>query len=144
MSRSFGSYSPVVPMNVTWEESIILEDSLGDPVNLAGYDVRTQFYLERPLRTPITGVPVVLPVAEVTTEDYYITPPVWPVFEGATIATPADGKITLAVTTTQLWTFSPTNEKVKLFWAIILVNKTTGYAIPVVEGRVTFKPTNTL
>ena len=29
MARTFGTYSPVVPLGTTWEESLVLEDADG-------------------------------------------------------------------------------------------------------------------
>lgn len=44
MARTFGTYSPVVPLGTTWEESLVLEDADGMPIDITGYDVRAQLY----------------------------------------------------------------------------------------------------
>lgn len=145
MARTFGSYSPPVPLGVTWEESLILEDRLQQPVDLSGYDVRAQFYTDMPIRDPDTGIATVPPVLEITSPDWYVSSPTWPVVEGADIPDPASqGLITIAVDVDDLWTFSPTNAKAKFFWSIVLVNPDTLKAIPVVEGRPIFLPARTI
>lgn len=142
MARSFGSYSPAVPLGVTWEETLVLEDADGTPIDLTGYAVHAQLRAVVPGRA--SGVATTDPVLELTSADFYATPPSWPVVEGLEIATPANGTITLSVATADLWTASPDNAKRKLYWSIVLVNPDTTYAIPVVQGKVSFLPARTL
>jgi len=142
MARSFGEYSPAVPLGVTWEESILLEDENGSPVDLTGYDVRAQLRAVVPVVA--AGVPLTYPVMEITTAGYYGTAPAWPVVEAFTIADPTDGTITLRVDVDDLDAISPSNAKAKLLWSIVLVNKNTGYAIPLVTGKPVFLPATTL
>jgi hypothetical protein len=146
MARTFGSYSPAVPLNTTWEESIILEDEKLAPVNLTGYGARIQFYADRPVRDPNTGLATVPPIAEITTAGVYPGPaPAWPVIVGATIATPANGTLATRVDVADIWLFSPTNAKRKLYWSILLVNPANAnYTIPVVQGKPVFLPATTL
>lgn len=145
MARTFGVYSPSVPLNVTWEESMLLQAADGTAVDLTGYDVRAQFYADLPIRDVTTGIAIVPPILELTTPSWYVVPPPWPVIEGADIPSPAtQGLITTALEPEDLWTFSPTNEKVTLFWSIVLVNPSTLYTIPVVQGRVTFLQARTI
>ena len=142
MARTFGSYSPSVPLGLTWEESIALDDENGDAVDLTGYDVVVEIYAAQPVRDPDTGLATVEPVLQITTADYHAEAPDWDVSEGASIPTPANGTILLAVEPADVWLLSPTNEKTKLFWAIILVNPDTDYRIPVVSGMVSVTPSN--
>lgn len=142
MARTFGSYSPSVPLGLTWEESLTLEDEAGDVVDLTGYDVVAEIYAEVPVRDPDTGLATVEPVLQITTAGYHAGAPAWDVSEGASIPTPANGTILLAVDPDDVWLLSPTNAKVKLFWAIVLVNPDTDYRIPVVTGKVSATPSN--
>jgi hypothetical protein len=50
----------------------------------------------------------------------------------------------LAVPADDTWTLSPDNAKRKLVWDVRLVNPDTGYAIPVVQGKVTLLPARTV
>lgn len=143
MARQFGSYSPVVPLGVTWEETIVLENEDGVPVDLTGYAVRAQLYVEAPERDPVTGVAIVAPVMEITTADYYATPPAWPVVVGWTVDDPTDGMLKLRIDVADLWTLSPNNEKAKLRWSVLLVDD-AGYAIPTVQGAVVLLRAGTL
>lgn len=138
MARAFGSYSPAVPLGTTWEESIALEDENGDAINIADYDVRAQLREELALRDADTGNAAADAVLELTTPGHYATPPAWPVFEALSVPSPANGTILLKLDVDDLWTASPTNERRKLFWSIVLVNPDTGYVIPVLKGKVSF------
>jgi len=134
MARQFGSYSPCVPLGITWEESLVLEDEAGTPIDLTGYTVRAQ--LRDAVPVVAAGVAATDPVLELTTAGYYATLPAWPVVEAFSVPTPANGTILLAVPATDTWTASPTNARRKLVWDVRLVNGTTGYSIPVVAGSV--------
>ena len=144
MARSFGQYSPVVPQSVDWEETIQLVDENGDPIDITGYDVRAQFYVNKPIRNALTGKATVPPIVEITSAGYYLSPPGWTVIEGASIPDGTDGTLLSHVEVADLWQFSPTNLKSKYYWSILLVNPDTLYAIPVVQGRPTFKPAITI
>lgn len=145
MAREFGRYSPAVPLGVTWEEEIELENEDGSPIDLTGYDIRAQFYTDVPVRVASGGAPMVNPIAEITSAAYYDVAPAWTVLPVALIQTPAsDGVIQFKVSVADLWKFAPTNAKARYYWSIILVNKQTEYAIPIVQGRVTFLPARTL
>lgn len=91
MARTFGSYSPVVPLGTTWEETLVLEDADGMPIDITGYDVRAQLYSVQPAR--VAGEPDPVPVLELTTPDFYLVAPAWPVFEGFSIPNGDDGRI---------------------------------------------------
>lgn len=140
MAREFGAYSPAVPLGVTWEESIGLDDEDGNPIDITGYSAYAQMRSEVPVLDPATGNPTTTPVLELTTVHLHATPPDWPVVEALTIPNPTDGTILLRVDVDDLWTASPDNSKAKLVWSIVLVNTSTDYAIPVVQGKVTFLP----
>lgn len=138
MARQFGQYSPSVPLGTTWEESILLEDELEAPIDLTGYSVRAQ------LRTAIPetsgGAATTDPLLEITTAGYYGTPPAWPVVEGFSVPTPANGTLLLALAPNDYTdVVSPSNAKTKLVWDVRLVNG-SGYTIPVVNGKPTFLP----
>lgn len=143
MAREFGTYSPRVPLGVTWEELLELVDVNGDPIDLTGYGLRAQFYEEQPERDDATGIATVAPIAEITSAGIYVTPPAWPVFATATLPTPTEGKMLWAVPVVDLWTFSPDNTRRIYFWALKLV-KPDGYAIPIVQGKASFSPVNTI
>jgi hypothetical protein len=142
MARQFGSYSPLAPLGVTWEEELILTDENDAPIDLTGYSVRAQFREEVPELDPETGEPATDPVFELTTADWYDSAPSWDVFDVVTV-TPAEGKIEWALPVDDLWTASPDNFKRKLVWSMILV-RDDGYAIPVVQGKATFRPATTV
>lgn len=142
MARQFGSYSPVVPLGTTWEESIVLEDEHGTPIDLTGYQVRAQ--LRATIPTLASGSPTTQPIFELTTAGYYATAPAWPVIEGFSVPTPTNGTILLLAPAAQFTPLaSPTNAKTKLVWDIRLVNG-SGYTIPVVSGAVVFLPARTV
>ncbi|HET6631506.1 MAG TPA: hypothetical protein VFG73_02205 [Rhodanobacteraceae bacterium] len=141
MARQFGTYSPVVQLGLTWEESITLADEDGTPLDLTGYDAIAQLRPDRaPKRTNAVLPP---PVLQLTTAGYFAEAPSWTVVEAFSIPTPTNGNIIQQVRLEDLWVVSPNNAKTRLYWSIILVNKTTGYAIPAVEGRCTFLPART-
>lgn len=142
MARTFGSYSPAVPLGLTWEESIALDDEDGNPIDLTGYDVVAELYAEPPVRDPDDGLATVAPVLQITTVGYHSVAPAWDVSEGASIPTPANGTIVLSVDVDDVWLLSPTNASRKLRWGVILVNTATGYRIPVVTGKVSVTPIN--
>lgn len=144
MARQFGSYSPAVPLGLTWEESILLEDEDHTPVDLTGYAVRAQLRDAVPVVDDVSGEPIDEPVIELTTAGYYAVMPEWPVVEGFTVPTPANGTLLLAVPAPETWLASADNAKRKLVWDVRLVNPDTGYAIPVVSGKVTFLPAVTV
>lgn len=134
MARQFGDYSPAVPLGITWEESLVLEDETGAAIDLTGYAVRAQ--LRDAVPVVAAGVAASDPVLELTTAGYYTTLPAWPVVEGFTVPTPTNGTILLAVSPADTWKASPTNARRKLVWDVRLVNITTSYSIPVVQGSV--------
>lgn len=136
MARTFGEYSPAVQLGVTWEESIVIEDETFAAVDLTGYSAYAQLRAVVPATDPVTGDATTDPVLELTTPGYYGTPPAWPTFEALSIPAPTDGTILLRLDVDDLWTASPANAKRKLVWSIVLVNTITGYAIPVVQGKV--------
>lgn len=144
MARTFGQYSPIVPLGVTWDEDLILQDVDGNPVNLTGYSARAQFYEDMPIRDPVTGEPVVPPIAELTTAGVYVESPGWPFFESLSIPAPLTGEVLSSLDLADLWCFSQDNEKRKLFWSLVLVNEDTGTALPVVEGKAIFLPARTI
>lgn len=134
MARQFGTYSPSVPLGITWEESLLLEDETGAAIDLTGYAVRAQ--LRDAVPAVAAGVAATDPVLELTTAGYYATLPAWPVVEGFSVPTPTNGTILLAVSSVDTWTGSPTNARRKLVWDVRLVNTSTDYSIPVVQGSV--------
>lgn len=141
MARTFGSYSPVVPLGTTWEETLVLEDADGMPIDITGYDVRAQLYGVQPTR--VAGEPDPVPVLELTTPGFYLVAPAWPVFEGFSIPEGDDGRILLRLDAADTWTASPDNAKRKLLWDVRLVDG-AGYTIPVVSGAVVFLPARTI
>lgn len=141
MARTFGSYSPVVPLGTTWEETLVLEDADGMPIDITGYNVRAQLYSMQPVR--VAGEPDPSPVMELTTPDFYLVAPAWPVFEGFSIPEGDDGRILLRLDAVDTWAASPDNAKRKLLWDVRLVDG-TGYTIPVVAGAVVFLPARTI
>lgn len=144
MARQFGSYSPVVPLGLTWEESITLQDSAGAAIDLTGYAVRAQLRPALVARDPDTGLGASDPLLELTSASYYGSAPAWDVIEALSIPTPANGTILLTVPAADTWKLAPTNVKTKLLWDLALVNTGTGYAIPVVSGKVSALPRVTI
>ena len=140
MARTFGEYSPAVPLGVTWEESILIEDEDCNPVDLTGYSIYAQLRETVPVTDPQTGEATTDPVIELTSAEYYATPPDWPAFEALSTPSPTNGTVLVKLDVDDLWQASPDNAKRKLAWSIVLVNVDTGYAIPVVQGKVTLLP----
>lgn len=146
MARSYGTYSPAVPLGINWVESIILDDSEGVAVDISSFELRSQFYDERPVRNEATGFGVADPVFEIiTTGAAYAVAPAWPVYEALTLpGGGVDGEIAIALGVEDLWTASPDNEKRKLFWELQLWNPLTNETLPVVKGSCTFLKATTL
>jgi len=142
MARTFGTYSPVVPLGTTWEESLVLEDADGTPIDITGYSVRAQLHEKLPVRAG-GGSPDPEPLFELTTPGFYGVPPAWPVFEGFDIPTGTDGLVLLRLDAADTWVASPDNAKRKLLWDVRLVDA-SGYTIPVVAGAVVFLPARTI
>lgn len=142
MARQFGKYSPKIPLGVTWEEPLTLEDEDEVPIDLTGYDAVIELYTAAPVRDPDTGLATVAPLLQITTVDYHAVAPDWPVSEGITIPTPTNGTILVSVEPSDVWLLSETNTRVRLYWAVLLVIKATGYCLPVVSGRPTAVPSN--
>lgn len=142
MARQFGTYSPRVPLGTTWEESIVLEDSEGQPVDLTGYAVVAQLYSVDPLRDPDTGAPIEAPVLEITTDAYHDTPPPYSVV-GFDVPDPENGQILLALAPADFWHVAPTNERTDYVWGVMLING-VGYTIPVIRGSAKFLPNRVL
>lgn len=138
MAATYGSYSPVVPLDTTWQETIQLLQADGvTPVDLTGLDVRIQ--LRTAVPTVAGAVQTPAPTLEFTTPGYYSVAPVWPKYEDVSIPTPTNGTILLNADTSHFsGLVSPTNAKVKLYWEVKLVNKTTDFIQPVVNGKVVF------
>lgn len=138
MATQFGSYSPVVPSNTSWQETITLQDEDNQPVDLTGLAVHAQLRIAVPVSA--AGVPTTDPVLELTTADFYGSAPAWPVYEGWSIPTPTDGTLVLNVPRdTFLPLVNPTNTKVKLVWDVVLVG-TDGTIQPVITGKCVFLP----
>lgn len=138
MASQFGSYSPAVPLNTTWQETITMMQSDGvTPIDLTGLSVHAQLRTIVPVS--VAGVPTTVPVLELTTAGFYSSAPAWPVYAGFSVPTPANGTILLNVPQSNFSTLvSPTNAKVKLAWDIKLVDKITGFVQPAVSGKVVF------
>ena len=138
MATQFGSYSPVIPSNTTWQESIQLVDESQRPVDLTGLKVHAQI---RPA-VPVTaaGVPTANPILELTTPSYYSVAPAWPVYAGLSVPSPTNGTIILNVPRdTFLPLLNPTNVRTRLAWDIVLV-AAVGTIQPVVNGKCIFLP----
>lgn len=117
MARTFGSYSPTVPVATTWEESITFEDESGAAVDLTGYVVEAQL---RPTKLSTA-------VLNLTTALGH-----W------SIPTPANGTVLLTVTPETIAPLlAATQLKRKLYWGIALRRSADNYRIPLVEGKVT-------
>jgi len=141
MANQFGSYSPVVPSNTTWQEQITFTDDDGAPIDLTGLKVHSQIRVAAPVAA--AGVPVTDPVLELTTTAFYGSPPAWPVYEGWSVPTPTNGTMNLNVPRdTFLPLLNPTNTKVKYVWDVVVV-ASDGTIQPIVNGKVVCLPGNT-
>lgn len=142
MSQTFGApYNPQVSLALTWTEQFQLFEDEDEtiPVDLTGLDVQAQLRASE----PVSAVPT--PIIEFTTADFYVTPPAWPVVECFSIPDQSvdanKGKIEMSINRENYASVvSSTNEKVKLFWEIVLVNKGTLERAPVIKGKVSFRP----
>ncbi len=128
MARTFGEYSPDVPLNTTWEEELVLADEDDVPLDLTGYEARAQLRTSKDAPGP--------PVFSLSS-----------VGAGATLSVQPGGQIgllALAVPRTQVMALSPNNAKRKLVWDIELYIPGTGgaddYVIPAVQGKVNLLP----
>ncbi len=144
MAASFGSYSPVVPLNTTWQETIqLLQDDGVTPIDLTGLAVHAQLRPIAPLSA--AGIPTTIPIIEFTTTGFYSPAPSWPVVVAFTVPTPTNGTILLNVPQSDYSAIvSPTNAKAKLAWEVRLVNLSTGYVQPVLAGKIVFLPAVTV
>lgn len=128
MARTFGQYSPDVPLGTTWEEALVLADEDGVALDLTGYEARAQ------LRTSkdAPGAPVAELTSQGATPTLFVQPGAVP------------GLLTIAVPTSAVNALSPTNAKRKLVWDIELFIPGVGgadpYVIPAVEGKVNLLP----
>lgn len=137
MANLYGQYSPAVPLSTTWKESMTYLDADGAPVLLDGLHIVAQ--LRETL--PTTPTPED-PILEITTVGYRDVAPGWPVVEGFSVA---GNVIALELLRAQFAAIvSPTNARAKLLWQVLAVNKSTGYGVPIVEGKVSFQPARTL
>lgn len=141
MARTFGTYSPVVPLGTTWEESFVLEDESGAAVDITNYHVRAQLHEDVPGRE--LGAVDPEPLLEITTASYYPTPPAWQVIEAFDVPTGTDGEIRMLLDAADTWIMSPDNTKRKFVWDIRLVGP-SDYTIPLISGKVTFLPARTV
>lgn len=139
MSREFGLFSPSVELFTTWEEDLQLTDDAG-PVDITGLHIVAQLRLEVP-----TVLPAPDPVLELTTPGYHTVPPAtYDSLEAFSIVSALDGHFHLTALPDEYSEIvSPTNAKTKLRWDIKLV-ASSGHSLPVVRGKVTFKPATTI
>jgi hypothetical protein len=149
MARQFGEpYSPHVSLALTWTETFQLFDDEAEtePTNLTDLFVRAQLRAEKDPAIDTTQDPPVIPdpVLEITTAGYYDPPPEWPVIEGFTIASPpTNGTIDLLCDIVAIRAaVSPTNAKVRLYWEVVITDKTTSE--PVLRGKPIFLPAVTI
>jgi hypothetical protein len=118
MARTFGSYSPVVPVATTWEEEIVFQDEDGVAVDLTGYVVESQ------LRPDLDSESVL---------DLTSTAGDW------SVPTPTNGTILLKVAPEAIVDLVPEGEKkAKYLWATVLRRANDNYRIPLVTGKPTF------
>lgn len=126
MARTFGKYSPKVPLGTTWEESITLADADLVPIDLTGFHARAQ------LRTGLnaTGAPVLELSSEGANPTITITGP--------------SGLLTFRIPHTAVSALSTANIKRILLWDVELFTRDVGdevdYVIPCITGKVTFLP----
>ncbi len=131
MARTFGEYSPSVPLGTTWEESLVLADEDGVPLDLAGYEARAQLRVSKDAR----GAPVLELTSTGADPTLFVEPDAQP------------GVLRILVPRTQVSALSPSNARRKLVWDIELYIPGSGgeddYVIPCVEGKVTLLPRST-
>lgn len=146
MARQYGSYSPAIPLGITWVELLILEDDDGNLVDISDFELRCQFYDDLPTRDTATGFATTDPVFEIISSGAdYSTAPVWPVYEAITLpGTGTDGEILIELDVDDLWTASPSNAKRRLRWELQLWDPVTDETLPVVQGKCTFLPATTM
>lgn len=139
MSREFGLFSPRVELFTTWEEDLQLTDDAG-PVDISGLHIVAQLRLEVP-----DTLPAPEPVIELTTPGYHTVPPTtYDSLEAFSVVNATTGHFHLTALPDEYSEIvSPTNAKTKLYWDIKLV-ASSGHAVPVVRGKVTFKPATTI
>jgi hypothetical protein len=120
MARTFGSYSPVVPVATTWEETIEFADENDAPVDLTGFVVEAQ------LRATPTGASVL----NLTTAGGHWTMP-----------DPTNGTILLKVTPEVIAALLSANQiRRDLLWAVVLRDPTdSNLRLPLVKGRVSLR-----
>jgi hypothetical protein len=125
MARTFGEYSPVVPLGTTWEEQIYLDDEDGQPLDLTGYEARAQ------LRTSVLDVGA--PALELSSLG--VAPTLFVQRAGVV------GLVEVAVQVPAVNALSPDWTKRKFVWDIELYIPGSGgapdYVIPCVTGKVT-------
>lgn len=139
MSREFGVYSPSVELFTTWEEDLQIVDEAG-PVNIGGLDIVAHLRLEKPIVLPAPA-----PVLELTTTGYHTVAPTYPSIAAFVVTDALNGRFRVnALPDEYSEIVSPSNARMKLYWDIKLVNKSTGHAVPVIRGRVVFKPATTI
>ncbi len=110
MARQFGTYSPRVPINVTWEDAIQFLDEAAEAVDLTGFEVHCQ------LRTSELSPIVVLDLSD-----------------------PTNGTVLIEVDPEDLIDLLPLTKKLKKYvWSIVLNRIVDKYRIPLVQGKVTF------
>jgi hypothetical protein len=120
MARTFGTYSPVVPIASTWEETIEFADENDDPVDLTGFVVEAQ------LRPSLTSNSVL----NLTTAGGHWTMP-----------DPTNGTILLKVTPEVIAALlSASQVRRDLLWAVVLRDPTdSNLRLPLVKGKVSFR-----
>lgn len=128
MARTFGQYSPDVPLGTTWEEALVLADEDGVPLDLTGYEARAQLRT----RKDAPGPPVFALTSEGATPTLFVQP-------GAVA-----GLLAILVPVSQVSALSPNNAKRKLVWDIeLFIPGTVGeddYVVPSIEGKVNLLP----
>jgi hypothetical protein len=143
MGRLSGDWSPDIELGVTWEDTVQLLGENEDPVDITGYSAVLEFYADRPVRDPDTGLATVEPVLQLTTASFHGTAPDWPSAEALSIDTGTDGMVTIRADVADLWNLSPENEKTKLYMALVLIGD-DDYRIPATNGRAAIMPAGVL
>lgn len=152
MARTFGSYSPQIPLGTTWEETFRFVDEDGLPVSLVGCNIRAQIRDREVVRDAVTGLGDSNPLIElVNTLSLYPVLPSWPVkaafAAGLNPSTPdpSDGYIRQRVEAADTWLLSPTNRRKLLLWDIEIIDTADNDAvIPLITGRPLATPRRTL